>query len=289
MWISLFRAEWTKIIGNRWVTAGLIWIFPGLAVLATIIGLLLALFSAAFREGLQGDPAIWTEVAILPWLVPNNPLGRALLLGFAAVLFAGEYQWNTWKAIVPRSRRVPLILVKFAAVAAFVLLTFALTSLLLTLGVGLISLAAGADYGPIPDGAALAEFGEDYGLQVFYAFLTTVIASGIAALVAMITRSILASALISILIAIGETLLLFPLYLLAVLTRTEGILHLYRFLPGYNLISLFGWLAGETPEGFELLSGEVIVDGRLFSATVLSFWVIGLVSLTAYLFNRQDL
>ena len=110
---------------------------------------------------------------------------------------------------------------------------------------------------------------------------------GIAA--AMLTRSILASALVSIVIAIGETLLVVPLYLLAALLRTDGILHLYRVLPGYNLLNFFTWLADETPEGLEMPSGELIVDGVLFSAVVLVIWMMGLISLSAYLFNRQDI
>ena len=289
MWASLLGAEWCKIMGNRRATFSMIGIFPALAILATVVGLLMAGLSSSFRSALQEDPALWTEAAILPWLVPNNPLGRALLLGFAAVLFAGEYQWNTWKSIVPRTRRLPLLLVKFVTVAAFVVLAFTLTSILLTLGLGLVAWVAGAPFGPPLSSAVLCDFAEDYGLQVFYAFLSTMIAAGMVALVAMLTRSILASALVSIVIAIGETLLIVPLYLLAALLRTDGILHLYRVLPGYNLLNFFTWLAGETPEGLEMPSGELIIDGELFSAVVLVIWMIGLISLSAYLFNRQDI
>jgi len=289
VWASLLGAEWRKIMGNRRATFSMIGIFPALAILATVVGLLMAGLSSSFRTALQEDPALWTEAAILPWLVPNNPLGRALLLGFAAVLFAGEYQWNTWKSIVPRTRRLPLLLVKFVTVAAFVVLAFTLTSVLLTLGLGLVSWVAGAPFGPPLSSAVLNDFAKDYGLQVFYAFLSTMIAAGMVALVAMLTRSILASALVSIVIAIGETLLIVPLYLLAALLRTDGILHLYRVLPGYNLLNFFTWLAGETPEGLEMPSGELIVDGELFSAVVLVIWMIGLISLSAYLFNRQDI
>ena len=36
-------------------------------------------------------------------------------------------------------------------------------------------------------------------------------------------------------------------------------------------------------------SGEVIVDSLLFSEVVLLGWVVGLIALTAYLFQRQDI
>jgi ABC-2 type transport system permease protein len=289
MCFRLFRAEWLKIIGNRWVSGCMIWIFPALAVLATVLMLLAAAFSASFREGLSLEPMLWTDVAILAWLIPNNPLGLGLLLGFTAVLFAGEYQWNTWKLIVPRSRRVPLILMKFFTVGFFIVFAFTLMSILLTLGMGLVSLAAGASYKPSLADGVLTQFAKDYGLQMFYAFVSTMIAAGYASLAAMITRSILGSVITSIVITIGQTLLILPLYLISYWLDTDFFLHIYRFIPSYNLLNLFTWLVDETPDGLELTSGAVVVDSLLFSEVVLIAWVIGLVTLTAYLFYRQDI
>jgi ABC-2 type transport system permease protein len=291
MWSRLFRAEWRKIIGNRWATGCMIWIFPALAVLVTGFALLVAALSSNFRAEISRDPAVWTDIAITPWAIPTNPLGRMLLLGFTAVLFAGEYQWNTWKVIVPRSQRVPLILVKFFAVALFIIFAFTLMSILLTAGIGLVSLVAGASYGPPIDSDVLRDFAEDYGLQMLSAFMTTIIAAGYAALTAMITRSILGSAVVGIVVSIGETLLFLPLSLIGHLLDTDSVVHIYRFLPGYNLNNLFSWLfndADSPPEGIEFPSGKIIVDSQLFSEVMLICWVVGLVVLTAYLFQRQD-
>jgi ABC-2 type transport system permease protein len=289
MWIRLFRAEWRKIVGNRWVTGCMIWVFPALAVLVTVLALVAAALSASFREGMAGEPLRWTDIAIFPWLIPNNPLGRGLLLGFTAVLFAGEYQWNTWKALVPRSSRVPLILVKFVTVGLFIIFAFTLMSVLLTSGIGLVSVVAGAAYGPPLERGVLAVFAQDYGLQVLYAFVSTTIAGGYAALAAMITRSILGSVIAGIVVSIGETMLFVPLYLIAQLLGREGVLHIYRFVPSYNLLNLFTWLSGETPGGLEMPSGAVIVDSQRFAEAVLVCWVIGLIALTAYAFQRQDI
>jgi ABC-2 type transport system permease protein len=289
MWVKLLRAEWYKIVGNRWATGCMIGIFPGLAVLVTVLAVLAAAFSSSFRMGVGGDPALWTDVAIIPWLIPNNPLGRGLLLGFTAVLFAGEYQWNTWKVIVPRTRRVPLILVKFFAVAVFVVFAFTLMSILLTAGIGLVSLVAGAPYGPALSRDVLTHFAKDYGLQMLYAFVSTIIAAGYASLAAMVTRSILGSVIIGIVVSIGETFLFVPLYLIANLLGEENILQIYRFIPSYNLLNLFSWLNGEKPGGLEFPSGKVIVDSQSFAEAVLVVWVIGLVALTAYAFQRQDI
>jgi len=289
MWSRLFRAEWRKIMGNRWATGCMIWIFPALAVLGTVLALIAAGLSSDFRSGLSEEPALWTDAAIMPWMIPNNPLGRMLLLGFTAVLFAGEYQWNTWKAIVPRSQRVPLILVKFVAVAVFVVMAFTLMSILLTIGFGLLHVVAGADYGPVIKGDVLRDFAEDYALQMSYAFMSTIIAAGYAALAAMITRSILGSVAFGVVVAIGETMLAFPLGLISWLLDTNIPMHLYRYVPSYNLLNLFVYLNGETPEGMEFPSGKVVLDTQLFHETVLVCWVVGLVALTAYLFQKQDI
>lgn len=289
MWTRLFRAEWGKILGHRWATGCMIWIFPALAVVGTILGLLAAALSPSFRFGLRAAPALWTSIAIAPWLIPNNPLGRVLLISFTAVLYAGEYQWNTWKVIVPRSRRVPLILVKFVTVALFVVFAFILMSILLTLGIGIIHVVAGATYGPTIGVNVLHNFINDYGLQMAYAFMSTVIAAGYAALAAMITRSILGSVAVSVIATIGETLLFLPLSLVAWLLNTDIPLHLYRFLPGWNLLNLFTYLTGDKPEGLKFPSGKIVIDSQFFNETVLLCWVVGLIALTAYLFYRQDI
>ena len=288
LWNKLFRAEWRKIVGNRWATGCMIWIFPALAVLGIALALLAAVLSSDFQTSLKDGPATWTETAVIAWLIPINPLGRLLLIGFTAVLFAGEYQWNTWKVIVPRSQRVPLILVKFFAVAVFVVFAFALMSILLTAGIGLVSAVVGASYGPDINGDVLRDFAEDYSLNMLAAFLTTILAAGFAALAAMITRSSLGSAVIGIVVTLGENFLVLPLSLIAGLLNADIFQHLFRFTPGYNLNRIMAFLFGEVPEGLELQSGKIIHDGQLFSEAVLVVWVVGLVALTAYLFQRQD-
>ncbi len=189
---NLFRAEWIKIAGNRWVAGCLIWIFPlGALAFLAVAGLVLALSSSA-RASLRQDEAIlWTEQAISMWNFPNNPVGRLILLGFTAVVFAGEYQWQTWKNVVPRNRRAALILVKFLALGAFVVLAFSLMSALWTAGWAVLTRIADVSYGPRVTWAVLRDFGEDYALAAGLAFTSTVIAAGYAALAAMVTRSIL--------------------------------------------------------------------------------------------------
>lgn len=290
MWVKLLRAEWYKVAGNRWVVGCLIWIFPILAVLASSIAIVIAVFSTSMREGLVAEPLAWTDAALFPWAIPTNGLGVLLLLGFTAVVFAGEYQWETWKTIVPHSQRVALILAKFFTVAAFIIFAFTIMSILMVIGMGLLSLVAGSDYGPaLNDDAAMRDFVENYAYQMLSAFLFTLIAAGTASLAAMLTRSILGSVIISIFFTIGQTLMAFPLSILSELLKTDAIQHIYRFVPGYQIINLSNRLQGYTPEGLELQSGEVVVDSLLFTEAVVVGWAVGLIALTAYLFQRQDI
>lgn len=287
MWVKLFRAEFYKIIGNRWATGCMIWIFPFMAVLLTCFLLFLSIFSGP-RHSMAQEPTQWTDAMMIAWVIPNNPFGQILLLGFTAVFFAGEYQWNTWKSIVPRSWRVPLIVIKFITVGIFIVLAFVIMSILLGIGFGLVSVAIGANYGPALSGEVLTDFIDTYLKQALTTFLGTLLAGSYAALAAMMTRSILGSVLIGFLIMFIQTLLALPLALLAWLLSFPDILHIYRFTPFYSLTNLTGWLFENSPVGMEI-NGTTYNDSAEFSLVLLICWVVGLVGLTAYLFQRQDI
>ena len=239
---NLFRAEWTKIVGNRWVAGCLVWVFPvGAVAFVLVMGLIMALSSTA-REGFFEAPMQWTEQAVAVWSIPNNPLGRLVLLGFTAVVFAGEYQWQTWKNVVPRNRRSLLILFKFLALGAFIVLAFVLMSILWTLGIGLLSQIAGVPYGPSLDGEVLADFAGDYALAAALAFTSTLIAAGYAALAGMLTRSILGGVLVGFAVTFLENLSIAGLALIGYLLDIPRIVHLYRLTPGYNLLNVASWI-----------------------------------------------
>jgi ABC-type transport system involved in multi-copper enzyme maturation permease subunit len=292
---DLFRAEWLKIAGNRWVAGCLIWIFPLAAVVFLIVAGLILSFSSDAREGFQQDEGpLWTENAIIIWSIPNNPIGRLILLGFTAVVFAGEYQWQTWKNVVPRNRRVALILTKFLALGVFVVVAFFLMSLIWTLGWGMLTRIAGASYGPRITGEVLDDFAQDYLLAAALAFISTIIAAGYAALAGMITRSILGGVLVGFGLTLVEGVSIVGLILIGWFLRIPDIVHVYRFLPFYNLINVASWLNDHVPATMRPYEdGEysdiVFSDSLEFSVVLLAIWVIGLIALTVYLFRRQDI
>jgi ABC-2 type transport system permease protein len=290
--VNLFRAEWIKAVGNRWVAGCLVWIFP-----VTMIGFMIvmvpmvALFGPA-RESFSGSFQ-WTEQAIGAWSSMNNPLGRLLLLGFTAVMFAGEYQWNTWKNTVPRNRRLTLIVFKYVTLGALVVCAFVVTSILAALGIGLVVKLSGGTYGPSLSRDVLAEFAGDYALEAALMFTSTVIAAGYAALAAIFTRSILGSIVVAFAAAFLENLSVAGLMLLAFFLDIPSILQLYRVTPGYNLLNVDAWVTANHALRLSLPYSDVdrvvLTDGLTFSVLVLAAWVIGLVALSAYLFQKQDI
>ncbi len=61
---DLFRAEWLKIAGNRWVSGCLIWIFPIAAIALLVVFALILSLSSDAREGFrQDDSTLWTNNA----------------------------------------------------------------------------------------------------------------------------------------------------------------------------------------------------------------------------------
>jgi hypothetical protein len=291
---DLFRAEWTKIVGNRWVAGCLVWVFPvGALAFIIVAALILAAFPSARTTTGEQDALLWTDNTIGVWSFPNNPLGRLLLLGFTGVVFAGEYQWGTWKNIVPRNRRVSLILVKFVTLGTIVVLSFVLMSIIWGVGWGFLMRIAGASYGPAVTSKVLTDFAGDYLLAMALAFTATIIAAGYAALAGMLTRSILGGVMVGLGVTIAESVSVFVLMIIGHFLDIPRIVNLYRLTPGYNLTNVSSWINNNVANRVEVpvtTAHKVILsDGLPFSVVVLALWVIGLIMLTTVLFNRQDI
>ena len=293
---DLFRAEWLKIAGNRWVAGCLIWIFPiGAVAFMAIAALTLGLSDTARESAQNGGIPTWTDAAVSIWEIPNNPFGRLILLGFAAVVFAGEYQWRTWKNIVPRNRRAMLLLMKFLTLGVFVVTAFVLMSIIWVIGWGLLAQIANADYRPSVTGKVVSDFAEDYTIQASLTFTSTVIAAGYAALAGMVTRSILGGVLVSFGITLAESGLILGLMFVGWLLDMPRIVHVYQYMPFYNMTNVTSWVRDNIPldmrpfgEGHEY-SSIMFSDSLAFSLAVLAAWVIGLYLLIAFMFQRQDI
>lgn len=291
---NVLRAEFLKMVGNRWVTGLLIWVFPMGALGFVGLMALLALLIPSFRANVFFEPPLWTNAFLGPWGFANNLFGRIFLLGFTAVTFAGEYEWGTWKNIVPRQRRGQLIMAKFINLGVLILIAFGLMSLILGLGQGLLARIVDVPYGPEVTGEVLQEFLGDYALQATLAFSSVLIASIYAALSAMMMQSILGGILVGIGISIVEPLVFGMNLGLARLFDSVWFVHLGRISPFYNIENVNAWVRrGQAIDwlkpSFRLFDQPAPVDSMRFSVLVLAVWLALGIGLVLVLFQRQDI
>lgn len=293
MW-NLYRAELQKTVGNRWVVGFLLWIFPVGALGVLVFVSLLALAMENFAQNFFTTPPLWTDTVIAVWSFPTNTLVQMLLLGLTAVTFAGEYQWGTWKNILPRHRRMALIGVKFLTLGTLVVFSFVLMSIIVGFGFGVLTRIVDVPYGPALSATVLREFAADYTLNATLAFVTVLITAVYAAFAAMLMRSMVGGIVVGLFIVIVEPVTAFLFMPIAAWMEWDWLLHIVRFTPTYNVNNISSWVRFDVPTNlsnffFEMRGLTPPVDSVAFSLTVLAIWLAVGLSLILVLFDRQDI
>jgi hypothetical protein len=290
---SLLHAEWQKVIKNYTLTGFLVWLYPiGLAAFFTMM-VIAALVSESVRQGLIATSSWqWTTNMLGIWVLvtsfPANILPRLLPLAFMAVVFASEYQWGMWKNLVPRSRRISLILAKFVVLILVVMIALILCSLVIGIGQVLSHKAAGVAYGPALTLEVLRDFLGAYAREMLLGMISLVILAGYAALAALLTRSILGGLLAGFGLSVLEPMMFAILALLGGLINKPGIINLYMFTPTYNIENVRSWLVNNVPFT-QVEANFTATPSLVFSVIVLGVWVIGLIMLVVSVFERQDI
>ena len=291
--LGLLRAEWQKVIKNYMLTGFLVWIYPvGLAaffIMAVFAGLVSKTARLAMVATSSGQ---WTTEMLGIWALvtsfPVNILPRLLPLAFMAVVFASEYQWGMWKNLIPRSRRVLLILVKFVILIVVVMMSLLLSSLIIGAGQSLSHQVAGVAYGPILTTEVLADFVRAYTREALLGMTSLILLAGYAAVAAVLTRSILGGLLAGFGFSILEPMSFAVLIMLGRVLDKPGIINLFQFTPSYNIDNMRSWLVSNMP--FTQVETNFTAEPSLaFSAIVLGAWVIGLIILAVSVFERQDI
>jgi ABC-type transport system involved in multi-copper enzyme maturation permease subunit len=291
--LSLLQAEWKKTTSNRMLSGFLVWVYPvGIGAFSLIMVLTSLLSESSARAMAATSSGQWTTDMTGIWLFisafPGNVFGRLLPLAFMAVVFAGEYQWGTWKNLVPRRQRPALILAKYFTLTSFVMLSLFLTSVIIGIGQGLGHAATGAAYGPPLNLETLLDFAPTYGQQALLAMISLVILAGFAALSALLTRSILGGLLAGFGFSVIEPMSLAMLYILGKILNQPDVINLYQYTPTYNLDNLRAWFAHQGAAGAPF-AGFTAEPGMGFSVVMLAIWVLGLVALSITIFQRQDI
>jgi hypothetical protein len=280
--LEALSAEALKMRTHK-ATWFLVWVFPIAFTVIMLIGI--AAGMAGFEPPEPPKAADWIENTALIWFVPNNAVGRYLICAFVAVVFAGEYGWNTWKLIVPHRRRVSLIGAKYALTILSFAASFLLTAALL---IGL-SFAGDALTGDeVPAGVTAAALWDMHSTAALAAVLPVLIAIGYASLAAVLTRSTMAALVIAIVATTIEQLVYSFGPPLSV-NFPSIVWPLYHLLPGHHLSSLADFIREGAALRREFPDGRVVDLSWTTSFGILLAWVAALFGSTFASFRRQDI
>jgi ABC-type transport system involved in multi-copper enzyme maturation permease subunit len=292
--VNLFRAEWRKIVGNRPVALMLVWIYPIGAAVIMALAILAALLSEEVRSATRNAPQPWTAISVSAWSAINNSIGRILLLILTAYLFAGEYQWGTWKNIIPRTSRSRLLIAKFIALGVFIIIGYGSMTLIAALGSIIInSIAGAAILPPLNDTAALGTFARDYLISAFLALSLALVAACFTAIGGMATRSIIGGIVVGVLLTFADEALAGVLFVIGgLIPSLAGLFTVYYFMPSYNMGNISSIImTGQPFRQFTMLPEQftVITHSLETSVLIMVIWLVVLIGLIFFLFRRQDI
>lgn len=279
--LDAVRAEALKLVRHR-ATWLMVWIFPIGIVAITLIQIAQETFGQAIDEPLTA--AGWISQSAKIWSFPLDGGGRFFIAGFAALAFAGEYGWNTWKLIIPARTRWQLIAAKWIVCSMFLLLALAAADLVGLLGSWLRGALGGI---AIPDGVTIAALADMHTASAGHALVPILYTIAWAALFAILTNSLLATMILSFVMVLLEQLLLagarFAYDVVPSLTSI-----LLQILPFYHIASLIAW-AGDTALAVPLGTGASFQASRSSSLAIVLAWIGVVASTTLVRFSRQDL
>lgn len=194
----------------------------------------------------------------------------------AATLYAGDYRWETWRLITARNSRVNLILGKvgtFKGLALLAMLAFLIANLFLTIGQSIITDS------PLTfsmDGEGVGQF----VLVGLLAFIRIVQYAMIALLTAVLTRSLLATLFVPLVLGFTQSLIGGPGMVFLQWSPEDWIAQLV--LPGLAYDTLKAVALGG--------SGGAVPDGVAIKSIVsLALWTLVPLAGAIAWFGRQDL
>ena len=282
--LNALAAEALKMRTHK-ATWFLVWLYPIAVTTIFLIAICAAL--AGFTQESQADPdaAGWIADTTGIWLLPANSVGRFLIAAFVAVVFAGEYGWNTWKLIVPHRARTSLIAAKYALVFLLLAASFALTAALSLLGAWSNDLANGD---ALPAGITAGAIASAHGKAALAALAGSLVTIAYASFAAIVTRSTIAGLVVTIVAITLEQIVANFGPILS--TRFPALVWpLFHILPGYHLGNLSSWIGEGQALSAEFPNGRAVALSWAMSLAVVAAWVVSLVAAAFAAFNRQDI
>ncbi len=271
-------SESFKLWRNR---SALFWGFAFTPVVALVMGVgSVFMLRMTAGDAVAGQPADIGRQALLAAAQASAPLTILFALLGASILFAADYRWETWRLIAPRNSRLNHILGK-ALVYALASLG---TVLLITL-MGVITALVGAFVNASPVEWTSGEPGT--WTIVFVSLLLTswlqlLQAGALVALVAVVTRSMMAAVMVPLFIGIVQAI---------VQAQTPGPVQMdpewWRMLalPGLAVDLVKAHVGGRI-----LMGQQMITPAAAGMALgMLLVWIFGALAAAWAIFQRQDL
>ncbi|HEX8365405.1 MAG TPA: ABC transporter permease [Allosphingosinicella sp.] len=280
--LDALSAELLKLRRHK-ATWSLVWLYPIGFTLIFLIGIIVGIAGGDAPE--QQSLPEWLENTAFAWYVPRNSVGRVMIAAYVAVVFAGEYGWNTWKLIVPHRSRGALIAAKYAAVLILFALAFLATALLSTLGIWTDSVATGDT---IPAGVTAGALLGEHGRGALAALPPFAVTVACVSLAAILTRSTIAALVIAI-VLISIEQLIFSFGPILSMRFPAIVWPLYHALPGYHLANLFEWIGEAKALSVEFPGGRIVSLGWATSLAVVTAWIVVPAAATFAAFRRQDI
>lgn len=270
MIVDALSAELYKLSRNRW---SMFWAFGFMPVFALASGLI----EQAYYHFSMGD--------IIPYAAPlwDSFNGFATLsvsifqicgIAGAAIIFGGEYRWETWRASLTRNDRMPVMLAKLLTFAIAISASLVLCSIA-RLIIGLVDAGLTRADTSWPDVGA-GEIALAHLVAFTATFLQVMVTASLVMLVCVITRAMTAG--------IVATLLVLFACEIASIRGNAG---------GDPVWVLFPNIAGE---GIRQAAREIMGDPdtllagfALPGAAALVLWFVLLTAAALALFARQDL
>ena len=281
--LSAISAEALKFTRHR-ATWGLVWIWPIGLIALYLVAITITLVVGGGEERGEATAAGWIADAVGFWGVPAHPFGRYLIGAFVAVVFAGEYGWNTWKLIVPHRARTTLIAAKYVVALALLAIGFLAGALVFNL-LGWLEDVVSGD--PIPSGITAAALLKAHGAGALRALPPLLLTTAYVSLAAIVTRSTVGALVIGLVITTLEQIFTnFAPFMEPYAPSLVG--GLYRGLPGYHIANLGDWIVEGQALTVPFPSGAYSASWEA-SAAVVAAWIIGLAALTFWTFRRQDI
>lgn len=282
--LDALSAETLKLKRHK-ATWGLVWIYPIVLIAVGLIMVAVALTGADDSKPQSQSLQSWLDGADDFWEAPRQAMVRILLAGYIAVVFAGEYSWNTWKLIVPHRRRATLIGAKYVVATLFLLAGLTMGALVFNLVLWTEDVISGDT---IPAGITLGALASGHSTGLLTIVAPLLVTVGYASLAAILTRSMVGALIVSVVLIAVESLIASFAPLLA--TYLPGAMWaLYHLLPGFHIANIASWIAEGAGAQTPFPSGAVASASLATSLAVAGAWIVGLFALTFAWFARQDI